>query len=67
MADQESFLLVFISQAIECSLAGIKSPLGDIWSEEATDAVCEFADNSRGLYIKVCHAHSYQTYYSYII
>jgi len=61
MADQQSFfLLVFLFQAIECTLAGIKSTADGIWSEEATDAVCEFADNSSGLYVKVCHVYSYQ-------
>jgi hypothetical protein len=67
MAEQESFFWpLFLFQAIECSLAGIKSPAGGIWSEEATDAVCEFADNSSGLYVKVCHVYSYQPRFSHI-
>jgi hypothetical protein len=61
MADQESFFLTYFSfQAIECTLAGIKFPGGDILSEEVTDVVYEFADNSRGLYVKVCHVYSNQ-------
>lgn len=61
MADQESFFFTCFSfQAIECTLAGIKLPGGGIWSEEAIHVVCEFADNSHGLFVKVCHVYSYQ-------
>jgi len=67
MDDQESFfLLVFLFQAIECTLAGIISPADGIWSEEAIDVVCEFADNSSGLYVKVCHVCSYQPHCGHI-
>jgi hypothetical protein len=59
MAFQGTLFLVILLQAIECSLAGIKPPDGGTWSEEATDVMYEFHDNSYGLYVKVCNMYSY--------
>jgi hypothetical protein len=59
VAVQETLFLVILFQAIECSLAGIKPPDGGTWSEEATDVMYEFCENSYGLYVKVCNMYSY--------
>lgn len=59
MAVQDILFLVILLQAMECSLAGIKPPDEGTWSEEATDVLYEFCDNSHGLYVKVCNMYSY--------